>query len=182
GVKVAKGSSSRSWMCWHCWGVAPVNLRRVAWNNVWRSRGRYGAYLGSAAFSVMVFFLFSSVVLHPSFQGGYRGSRTAAEAMNGGAIAVATFTFLFLLFANSAFIRFRRQEFGLLRLLGVTKGQLLRLLLWEGLIIALLALMLGSGLGLLFVKLFFLGISALLRLAEPIPFYAGLDVWLRTAA
>ena len=159
-----------------------MDLKRVAWSNVWRNLGRYAAYLGSAAFAVMVYFLFNAVVLHPDFQGGYRGARTAAQAMQAGAVVVAAFTFFFLLFAHAAFIRFRRREFGLLRLMGFTRGQLVRLLLWEGLITALAALAIGSGLGLLFARLFFMAISVLLQLPEPIPAYTGPGVWLRTIA
>lgn len=158
-----------------------MNLRRMAWSNVWRSRQRYAAYLGSAVFSVMVFFLFNSVTLHPNFQGGYAGADTAAAAMQAGSVVVAMFTFFFLLYTNSAFIRFRQQEFGLLRLMGVARGQLARLLMWEGFIIGSAAVVIGSGLGLLFVRLFFMGIAVLMDLGEPIPFYAGPDVWLRTA-
>src|SRR5690606_30914054 len=182
GVTGARPSSSRSWTSWPCWEVAPVDLKRVAWSNVWRNLGRYAAYLGSAAFAVMVYFLFNAVVLHPDFQGGYRGARTAAQAMQAGAVVVAAFTFFFLLFAHAAFIRFRRREFGLLRLMGFTRGQLVRLLLWEGLITALAALAISSGLGLLFARLFFMAISVLLQLPEPIPAYTGPGVWLRTIA
>lgn len=159
-----------------------MHLRRLAWRNVWRSRARYAAYLGSASFSVLVFFLFNSLILHPDFQGGFAGAQTAASAMRAGSVVVVVFTFFFLLYANSAFVQFRQQEFGLLRLVGVTRGQLARLMMWEGLTIGLVAVAAGGGLGLLLVKLFFMGISVLLGLGESIPFYAGLDVWLRTAA
>src|SRR5690606_7681656 len=38
------------------------------------------------------------------------------------------------------------------------------------------------GLGLLFLKLFFMAISAMLRLPEELPFYAGAPVWIQTIA
>lgn len=159
-----------------------MNLRRVAIRNVWRNRGRYLAYWASAVFAVMVFFLFNALLLHPDLQGGYRGAHRATQAMEGGSVVVAVFTFLFLLYANSAFISFRKQEFGLLRLLGVTRGQLVRLLLWEGLIIAATAVAIGCGAGLLFMKLFFMAVSVIMQMPQPLPLYAGTDVWSRTAA
>nr|MBO2508505.1 hypothetical protein [Bacillota bacterium] len=158
-----------------------MDIKRVAWSNLWRNRGRYLAYLGSAAFAVMVYFLFNAVVLHPDFQSGYRGARYAVAAMRAGAVVVAAFTFFFLLFAHGSLIRFRRREFGLMRLMGFTRGQLVRLLLWESVITAAASLAVGSGLGLLFARLFFMAISVILDLPEPIPVYAGAPVWLRTA-
>ena len=74
------------------------------------------------------------------------------------------------------------KEFGLLTMLGLTRRQLAWLILWENLLVAASALVLGLGLGLLFLKLFFMAISAMLRLPEELPFYAGAPVWIQTIA
>ena len=95
---------------------------------------------------------------------------------------IAAFTFLFLLYSGAAFVRFRMKEFGLLTMLGLTRRQLVRMILWENLIVAASALTIGLGMGLLFLKLFFMAISALLRLPEELPFYAGAPVWIQTIA
>src|SRR5690606_18870304 len=73
-------------------------------------------------------------------------------------------------------------EFGLLSLLGFTKGQLARVILWESLLVALLALAIGLGAGILFLKLFFMAVSAVLGLEKELAFYAGWGVWRRTVA
>ncbi len=157
-----------------------MNLWQIAARNIWQSRSRYLAYIGSAAFSVMIYFLYTALKLHPGLQGGFRGAAYVAEGMKGTTVVIAIFTFLFLLYSNSAFVRSRMKEFGLLSLMGLSRGQLVGLILVESLMIGAVAMAAGLGLGLLFEKLFFMAISALLRLPEQIPFYAGPPVWLET--
>ena len=74
-----------------------VTLRRLAIQNVWRSRGRYLAYVGSAAFAVAIYFLYTTLAYHPTLKGGYFGANYVAIATQAAAIVIAAFTFLFLL-------------------------------------------------------------------------------------
>lgn len=157
-----------------------MNLRRLAAKNVWQNRGRYLAYLGSAAFSVMIYFLYTAAALHPDLRSGFAGASYLAPALQASAVVIAIFTLLFLLYSGSAFIRSRMKEFGLLSLLGLTRRQLVRMLLWENVIIAVTAVAAGLGLGVLFLKLFFMAISALLQLPRQLPVYLAWPVWRQT--
>lgn len=159
-----------------------MTLRSLAIKTVWRSRGRYLAYLGSAAFSVAIYFLYATLSYHPDLRGGYPGAEYVAVATQAAAVVIAVFTFLFLLYSGAAFARFRMKEFGLLTMLGLSRRQLVRMILWENLVVAAAALFLGLSVGLLFLKLFFMAVSALLRLPEELPLYAGLPVWTETTA
>lgn len=157
-----------------------MNLRQFAANNIWQNRGRYGAHLASAAFSVMIYFSYTSLAHHPYFQSGYRGQEFVVELIKAASGVIAIFTFLFLAYAGAAFTRSRMKEFGLLSLVGLTRGQLVRMILWENIVIAVVALVLGLGVGLLFLKLFFMIVSLLLRMPEPLPFYTDWSVWRQT--
>ncbi|HHT28174.1 MAG TPA: ABC transporter permease [Firmicutes bacterium] len=159
-----------------------MTLWGIAFKNFWQNRRRYMAYVASAAFSVMIYFLYTALVLHPQLQEGYRGAIEAVQGMKAASVVIAVFTLLFLLYSNSAFFRSRMKEFGMLSLLGVSKRQLIRIILWESLCIGSLAMVIGLALGLLFVKLFFMGVSVLMGLSEQIPFYAGRPVWIQTIA
>jgi putative ABC transport system permease protein len=159
-----------------------MTLWRIALKNFWQNRQRYLAYVASAAFSVMIYFLYTALVLHPQLQEGYRGAMQAVQGMKAASVVIAVFTLLFLLYSNSAFFRSRMKEFGMLSLLGVSRRQLIQIILWESMCIGTLAMAIGLGLGLLFVKLFFMGVSVLLGLSTPIPFYAGSPVWIQTCA
>lgn len=159
-----------------------MTLWQIAFKNIWQNKNRYLAYLGSAAFSVMIYFLYSALILHPQLQPdmGYYQAAKAVQGMRAAAVVIAIFTFLFLLYSNSAFIRSRMKEFGLLTMLGVSRKQLVQIILWESLCIATVALTVGLSLGLLFAKLFFMIISVLIQLPQQLPFYAGPPVWIQT--
>ncbi|MGE5572815.1 MAG: ABC transporter permease [Bacteroidota bacterium] len=143
----------------------------------WR---RYVAFVGSTAFTVMIYFLYSALIMHPDLQSGYPYARQAVQGMKAAAVVISIFAFLFLLYSSSSFVRLRMKELGLLSLLGVSKCQLVQIMLGESLIVAVVSLVAGLGVGLLLLKLFFMGISALLRLPRELPFTAGVEVWLRT--
>ncbi|MDF2630200.1 MAG: transporter permease protein [Symbiobacteriaceae bacterium] len=157
-----------------------MSLWQIAARNVWQNRGRYVAYLASSAFSVMIYFLYSALIYHPQMQGGYFAAGYVVQGMKAAAVVIAIFTFLFLLYANSAFVRSRMKEFGLLSLLGVSKGHLTQIICFEGLFIGAAALVAGLGFGLLFLKLFFMAISAVLQLDAEISLYISGRVFSQT--
>lgn len=157
-----------------------MSLWQIAASNVWRNRGRYLAYLTSAAFAVMIYFIYTALALHPDLQGGYTGAAGVTRGIKAASLVIAGVTFIFLLTSNAAFTRSRKKEFGLLSLMGFGRGQLVALVLWEGLFIAAAALGIGLGFGLLFLRLFFMAVSVLLRLPETLPIYVGPPVWTQT--
>ncbi len=159
-----------------------MSLWQIAARNVWRNRGRYLAYLGSAAFAVMIYFIYTALARHPQLQGDYAGAWGVSEGIRAASVLIAGITFLFLMTSNAAFVRSRKKEFGLWSLMGVTRGQLMAVVLWESLFIGAAALAIGLGFGLLFLRLFFMAISVLLRLPEALPIYAGPPVWVQTLA
>lgn len=73
------------------------------------------------------------------------------ESMN---YIVVIFSALFILYANSTFLRARKKEFGLLTLIGGTKSQLGRMIILEQLMLGSIAIVVGIGLGMLCSKLF----------------------------
>lgn len=157
-----------------------MNLRRLAAKNVWQNRGRYLAYLASSAFSVMIYFLYTALALHPYFQEDYRGAQYIAAAINTASVIIPMFMLVFLLYSGAAFIRYRTKEFGLLTLLGLARRQLARMIILENTFIAATAIALGLSGGLLFLKLFFMIISLLLHLPAELPLYVAWPVWVRT--
>ncbi|MFO7172793.1 MAG: FtsX-like permease family protein [Bacillota bacterium] len=156
-----------------------MSLWQLAARNLWRSRRRYLAYVASAATAVMIYFLHSALIYHPDVQGGVPDSAAAlvARGLKAANVVIAVFSFGSLLVANAAFVHARVKEFGLLSLMGLSRAQLFRLIVLEGLLIGAVAVAGGLAAGLLFLRLFFLAISALLPLQEPIPVHAGPRAW-----
>ncbi len=152
-----------------------MNISSLAYKRIRNNLNHYIQYLGSMVFTVMVFFLYLTLVNHPQLATNFQMASKVKIAINASAIIIAVFTFVFLLFASSAFLRSRKKEFGILSLLGMSKGQLAKLVVAESVIVGILALSIGIGLGILLQKLFLMTVSAILKLDSPLGFYLSLQ-------
>ena len=102
-------------------------FRQFAYRNVMRNRRIYAAFFMASVFSVMVFFLYSMLLFHPSIE----GSATQDMAVLGMGIAeivLYIFTMFFLFYSMRAFLQARTKEFGILLHLEMEKRQLHRLI------------------------------------------------------
>lgn len=160
-----------------------MNFRQFAVKNVRGNWHQYIAYFLSSVFSVMIFFIYAAFIFHPDVMSGHiyaaKGVRTGMMFCE---YIIVIFSFFFILYSMSAFLKSRKKEFGLLSLFGMTKGQMRRMVLYENIATSLLAIGTGIALGALFLKLFFMALSEILDLAEPIRFFIPGKALLLTAA
>ncbi|EEL43645.1 ABC transporter, permease protein [Bacillus cereus Rock3-42] len=114
--------------------------------------------------------MYASFIYHPDVVGGNISMREmiskGLESMN---YIVVIFSALFILYANSTFLRARKKEFGLLTLIGGTKSQLGRMIILEQLMLGSIAIVVGIGLGMLCSKLFFQALSVILKIDKTLP-------------
>jgi len=114
--------------------------------------------------------MYASFIYHPDVVGGNISMKTMVtkglESMN---YIIVIFSALFILYANSTFLRARKKEFGLLTLIGGTKAQLGRMLILEQMILGVIAIVVGIALGMLCSKLFFQALSVLLGIDKTLP-------------
>jgi len=157
-----------------------VTFRQFAIKNVQRNYKAYLAYFLSCTFSILVFFLFAVHLFHPRI-GERFTSGPVHLVMSAGEVAIAAFSFLFILYSVGTFLRTRSHEFGLLTMLGATRKQLNRLISMENLIIGLAALVTGIAAGLFLAKYFLLVASVILEVPE-LEFYVPVKAMLLTAA
>src|SRR5690625_329057 len=119
----------------------------------------------------MLFFMYAQFVFHPDVISGYiYGGENSRTVLATCLVLIGVFAFFFVLYSSGAFLRSRNQEFGLLTLLGTTRAQLRRLVWAENTFISIAAITVGVLFGLLFSRLFLLGISRVLDVTEPIRF------------
>lgn len=148
-----------------------MKYRQLAIKNVAGNWHQYIAFFLSSVFSVMIFFIYAEFIFHP---GVVNGTIRAADKVRNGLIAceyiIFIFSFFFVLYSNSAFIKSRKKEFGLFTLLGMNHWQLKRMVWYESSIIALVSIAVGMAFGSLFAKLFFMTLAELLKTNDPIPF------------
>lgn len=164
-----------------------MNFRQFAFNNVLRNKRTYVAHFLSSAFSVMIFFTYSLLAFHPDLRGSIVSGSTTLSVlgtmgMKISQVIVFVFSFLFLLYSVSAFIKLRKKEFGILLLLGMSRKQLNRMLFIENIVIGIFAIITGILVGVVFSKLILLICATLLAVEHGLPFYLPGKAILITAA
>ncbi len=160
-----------------------MTFRQLALSNIRGSAQRYAAFFMSSVFSVLLFFLYAQFIFHPDVTGGYvYGGSGVRNGMIACEVLIIVFSFVFVLYSTSSFLRARHQEFGLLTLLGTSRAQLRKLIWLESTLLTTAAIGVGIALGLLFSKLFLMAMSRLLMVASPIRFAVLPEALLLTAA
>ncbi|MCQ6335089.1 MULTISPECIES: FtsX-like permease family protein [Bacillus] len=153
-----------------------MNFRQFACNNVMRSKRTYAAHFLSSTFSIMIFFTYALLLFHPNLQ----GELPSGSAMMGklGTIGmqisqslIFLFSFFFLLYSVSAFLKTRKKEFGILMMHGMSPSQLNTLIFLENMIIGAASIVFGILIGLIFSKLILLLSANLLAIETGLPFY-----------
>lgn len=148
-----------------------MTFAQLALSNLKGSWLRYAAFLLSSTFSVALFFVYAQFLFHPDVDAGYLyGGAATRTVLTVCLVLIAVFAFFFVLYSSGAFLRARNKEFGLLTLMGTTRGQLRRLIWLENTFLSLAAIAAGVGLGLLFSRLFLMAIARVLLIDEPISF------------
>ncbi len=125
---------------------------KLALDGMRKNKRLYLPYLLTCAGMVMMFYILSSLSYSPLME-TMRGGSIMSMILNLGTFVMALFSLLFLLYTNAFLSRRRNKEFGLYNILGMNKANLSRILLWETLLSALFALVIGLAGGILFSKL-----------------------------
>ena len=146
-----------------------MTFRQFAIRNVVRNRRIYAAFFMASVFSVMVFFLYSMLLFHPSIEGSALQD-IAMLGMGAANIILYIFTMFFLFYSMRAFLQARTKEFGILLHLGMEKRQLHRLIFLETLFIGTASIGVGTFLGYMFSKFFFMVVKKIVMLPA-LPLY-----------
>ena len=148
-----------------------MTFRSLALKNVkenWRS---YSAFFLSSLFSVAIFYIYYAFLVHPDVVNGKLfAANQVRTGMSFCLYLIAIFSFIFILYSSGSFLKSRKKEFGLFSLFGMTRVQLRKLVFIENMVIGLLSTLAGIAAGILFSKLFFMGLGAILELEEQIRF------------
>lgn len=125
---------------------------KLAWLGIKRNKQVYIPFMLTGIGMVMMYyiitFLESSETLYQM-----SGGDTLQATLGFGVNVMAFFCVIFLFYSNSFLIRRRKKEFGLYNVLGMGKWNIARMLVWESLIIYVIAVFGGLLAGMLFSKL-----------------------------
>lgn len=135
---------------------------RLAWTGMRKNRRLYLPYLLSCAGMVLMFYILMGLSGSPVL-GHMSGGTSSAIILRLGTVVIAVFALIFLFYTHSFLIRRREREFGLYNVLGMGKGNIARILLWETVITYGLTTGMGLLLGVVLYKLAELGMVRLLQ-------------------
>lgn len=116
---------------------------KLAWEGMRKNKRLYFPYILSGSIMVMMYYILSYLIESPSLA-HMPGGSVLMTILPLGCIVIVVFSTLFLFYTNSFLIRQRYREFGLYNILGMDKRNIGRIMVWEGLFTAVLAI--GSGL------------------------------------
>ena len=135
---------------------------RLAWTGMVKNKRLYLPYGLSAAGMVLMFYILTGLSGSPVLE-HMSGGGSSAIILRLGTVVIAVFALIFLFYTHSFLIRRREREFGLYNVLGMGKGSIARILLWETAITYGLTTGTGLFLGVVLYKLAELGMVRLLR-------------------
>ncbi|EJQ04119.1 ABC transporter permease [Bacillus paranthracis] len=145
-----------------------MNFRQLALNNVKGNWRNYKVFFLSSCFAIFASFAYMSVIVHPYMQETlwYQNVRWGLVICN---VIIISFFVIFILYSTSIFIEARKKELGLYMLMGATKSNVIGVIMTEQMLIGVFANIFGIGLGMIFLKLFFMVFSMLLGLPKELP-------------
>lgn len=160
-----------------------MTLGSIAYKNLKGNFHKYVMYYLSNTLVVMVFFIFANFIFNP-YVGEIQHMGTkgvlATKALVVCEFVIIIFSFFFTSYSNSSFLKSREKEFGLLSMFGMTKSQVRKYVIYENMIVSLISIATGLGFGILFSKLFFMAISAIVALNAEIPFIISIKALIIT--
>lgn len=134
---------------------------KLAWDGIRKNKRLYTPYLLTCIGMVMMYYIILFLAKSPVIE-QLPGSATLASLLGLGSWVIAFFAMLFLFYSNSFLIRRRKKEFGLYNILGMGKWNISKILFWESVMIAAIALGIGLGAGIALSKLFELSMANLM--------------------
>ncbi|MED4080378.1 FtsX-like permease family protein [Halalkalibacterium halodurans] len=157
-----------------------MTFRQLLLKNSLGNFHKYSSYFLSCTFTVFIFYLFSAFIFHPNVKLGENIHGIVTVLLMGCLVVIVFFTVIFVWYSNSTFMKSRKKEFGLLKLIGLENKQIARLIFFEFSMISILAIVIGILFGMLMTKLFFMGINVILKPIIPLTFAVPIDALVLT--
>ncbi|OMF60867.1 bacitracin ABC transporter permease [Paenibacillus sp. FSL R5-0490] len=123
-----------------------MSINTIILRNLKKNLKHYYLYVFALVFSVALYFAFVTLQYDPSMSEA-KGSIKGAAAIKTASILLVAIVSIFLLYANTIFIKRRSKEIGLFQLIGMTKNEIFRLLSLENLMLYFGSLIIGIFIG-----------------------------------
>lgn len=157
----------------------PLLYPKLAWQGIRKNAEMYLPYLLMGILMVGVSYIMNYLT-RPALMSALSMGGTTLMVLQMGKIVISVFSVIFLYYCNSFLIRRRMKEFGLYNILGMGKGNIARVMLWETLLTALLVFAGGLLLGLSLSRLVEMALVNLIHDGYTVPmelFYPNGVLW-----
>lgn len=123
-----------------------MSLTHLIYRNLKKNLKNYYLYVFALVFSVGLYFAFVTLQYDPALD-EIKGSVKGAAGLAAASVLLVAIVAIFLLYANTIFIKRRSKEIGLFQLIGLTKGKIFRILSSENLILYFGSMLIGMFVG-----------------------------------
>lgn len=129
-----------------------MSTNQLIVRNLKKNIKNYSLYAFALIFTVALYFAFVTLQYDPAMDAA-KGSIKGGAAIKSASILLIAIVGVFLLYANTIFIKRRSKEIGLFQLIGMTKQEIFRILSFENIILYFSSLIVGIFVGFSFSKL-----------------------------
>jgi bacitracin transport system permease protein len=123
-----------------------MSLTHLIYRNLKKNLKNYYLYVFALIFSVALYFAFVTLQYDPALD-EMKGSVKGAAGLRAASVLLIAIVAIFLLYANTIFIKRRSKEIGLFQLIGLTKGKIFGILSSENLILYFGSMLIGIFVG-----------------------------------
>ncbi|MDG4848804.1 FtsX-like permease family protein [Peribacillus frigoritolerans] len=123
-----------------------MSINQLILRNLKKNLKNYYLYVFALVFSASLYFAFVTLQYDPALDEA-EGTVKGAASIKAASILLVAIVSIFLLYANSIFIKRRSKEIGLFQLIGMTKNRIFRILSVENLILYFCSVFLGIFVG-----------------------------------
>ncbi|MFS0600039.1 ABC transporter permease [Peribacillus frigoritolerans] len=123
-----------------------MRINQLILRNLKKNLKNYYLYVFALVFSASLYFAFVTLQYDPALDEA-EGTVKGAASIKAASILLVAIVSIFLLYANSIFIKRRSKEIGLFQLIGMTKNRIFRILSVENLILYFCSVFLGIFVG-----------------------------------
>ena len=124
---------------------------------------RYLLFFLCNSFTVMIFFVYASLYTNRDFNDVYQVDPSISSNLIAPGLGIVLFSVFLVIYAQSAYMKNRKKDFGLFLVLGMTNKDIKKIILVENAIIAAASIIIGIAAGTQFSYLFFCIVSQIIN-------------------
>lgn len=132
-----------------------TNFNQILFKIFKQNIRRYRLYFFCSTFSVMIFFAYATIFTNEDFMDYSKVDSSISSMIYVPSFCLGTFSVFFIIYAHNSFLKYRKSEFGLFMVLGMTNRDIRNIILIENSVIALSSIFAGILSGTVFSRIFF---------------------------